>query len=82
MFESKAQAIANCLQCNRGTYPLARAFGGDLVDTVARNPRQTVQTQLAIYYPEISVTAVTMVMDDTGLFTSDVIIKGGENATA
>ena len=77
MFESKAECIANCMQCVPGTYPLARGFGLGGLDEPAQMPRLGVQVQMATYYPGTTIAHMTFAGMSNGQFNSKLELKGG-----
>ncbi len=54
MKETTPQCIANCLKTIKGSHPLYRSFGLDMVDSARQNVKTQIVGQLATYYPNVS----------------------------
>lgn len=67
MFEDKSQCIANCLMTEKGSHLLYRDYGTADVDSVSASlARRHIQTQLATFYPDVSISAITLEPSELG----------------
>lgn len=77
MFETKAQAINNCLQIVKCSTPMSRDFGLVAVDNPASSTiRREITLQLATYYPEVMLNALTVSADGSGHFVYNISVVG------
>jgi hypothetical protein len=65
MNEKIDKCILNCITTERGSMPLFRSFGLDVIDQNTRLQRSQIQAQLSEFYPDVTDLEVKQIDQNT-----------------